>query len=311
MGALPCASAVTRTRIPVQRSISIICLPHTQTRNESDEVYEAYYPFKRCRVASRELKLLDRMDSLLAQQAEQRELEHQRHLDREKHLLSQIDMLLHHVGNAHPENALPVRSAQAGRPPGGRTEFPSPAPCIAQAVSAIQAGSGSESRGTFDDLEPDCAGSEVLQAMNAVRDGADVLSNEDLSSFAVPVGLTRGGDGGSGGKEGDARVASLQPAGPTAAAVAVGGGGGGGAAEHAQASTPSAYAAASTPQAATAPVTTSTTPIVGNDAAAEQIPVEMSKAPPDGPPPLLKQGDDDIFWVSELHVRCCSAVDDQ
>lgn len=31
--------------------------------------------------------------------------------------------------------------------------------------------------------------------------------------------------------------------------------------------------------------------------------VETQKAPPDGPPPLLSCGDDDIFWVANLHDR--------
>jgi hypothetical protein len=234
------------------------------------------------------------MDSLLAHQAEQLELEHKRHLEREQHLLSQINMLLRHIGNAHPEDALPVRSAQAATSPGGRMEETSPGLRIEEAVTAIRAGPGNGSRGTFNKSDADFASSEVLQAMHAVRDGADVLSDEDLSTFTAPIVRTRGGGGSSGGKG-------------EAAAVAAGDGGKEGAAKRAHANNSSASGVASMPQAATAPIGTKP---AGNDAA-EQIPVEVSKAPPDGPPPLLKQGDDDIFWVSELHVRCCSALDEQ
>jgi hypothetical protein len=42
----------------------------------------------------------------------------------------------------------------------------------------------------------------------------------------------------------------------------------------------------------------------GDTATTDELdsPVEVAKGDPTGPPPVLSVGDDDIFWVSKLHV---------
>jgi hypothetical protein len=38
-----------------------------------------------------------------------------------------------------------------------------------------------------------------------------------------------------------------------------------------------------------------------SSASSSALPVEVQKGDPEGPPPILTMGDDDIYWVSKLH----------
>jgi hypothetical protein len=47
--------------------------------------------------------------------------------------------------------------------------------------------------------------------------------------------------------------------------------------------------------------------VSGPDSSSSIAPVEVQKGDPQGPPPLLAVGDDDIFWVAKLHDGLLSA----
>ena len=346
-------------------------------------------------MAAREDRLLDRMDALLQQQAELRDADHTRSMQREDRLQAQVDTLVRYIAAAPPDTTLPpppprrqqaLGSAQASsagssaqQQGGGAAQAAAPACALsagsngppvapppsmqsalslngpqhhfgaAQSAASADAPAPAQSRASAADA--------VLGAMQAVRDGEDVLADLQPGGAPVATGAPESAEmenvASSSLHDGGATAHGLGAAESAAAQAAAAGAPAPSTSVHvdpaldpagglwqmppgdtaqglsgADAGIPKSPfeqrvaepSPAPQPARATSGVGMAMPATAAAGAAAFAVaqsaeqpkydgPVEVQKASEDGPPPQLGEGDDDIFWVSTLHVRtrlCCS-----
>jgi hypothetical protein len=282
------------------------------------------------------------MEGLLDREEALRERERKSHADREAALQSQVDQLLHYLAQSqlpHPKSPLLLGTI----PQSSGVPHPhSPNSRRLEQMAADMAAhpsAANEPRGTFDEGDLSSSASEaVLQAMNFVKEGYDILEDMDLTMPSRSRRSVSDGDASSGsdsdsgesatspvatvGPQSGSALPSLTPKPPSANGVPAG------AAPLAtspppgtpvppmpieppsasspqqgtlsQAAVPPLHDARSAERRSNAGVPSPAAS--SSDAPAYKGPVEVAKAPHDGPPPRLAKGDDDIFWVSVLHV---------
>lgn len=263
----------------------------------------------------RENQLWQRMELLLDREAELREQELASANRREAHLQSQVDMLLSILSNNQSDKSLPPGSVGSVSESQGQ-----PPPRIADVLQTMEQSAANLSHGTFTE---DYGGTDALSAIdNALHEGpvrqegpastppsqpnttpptqpsfaqelkgvvdgvltgkVDALEDMQWENLRVPK--RQGGSQASTGQAtGAPSSSSSSPPAPTTPT---------------QPSTASARGGA-------APMSIADAMMSAAAAAAEagDGPVEVEKAPKDGPPPQLNVGDDDIYWVAALHVR--------
>ena len=284
------------------------------------------------RLAEREARLLDRMDDLLTQQAELRERDHARHMQREERLQAQVDTLLHYVatgggdatntagggggGAARPALEAPAAASQhrsstfvppAAKQPAQGNGGPAAAPAApaADVVGAVASGAAAHQTGS--EQAPQ-AGAEqqsmtpsaqatVADAMRAVAEGADVLSDLPFGGTSDPI-APAATDSSAQPSKASSGIPAQPPTPPPSPPPAP---------QQAQAGTAPPSAASARGGAVTGVGSIAEAMAVAQEYRYEG-PVETTKAPQDGPPPVLTEGDDDIFWVAKLQVRLLTAI---
>lgn len=263
----------------------------------------------------RENQLWQRMELLLDREAELREQELASANRREAHLQSQVDMLLSILSNNQSDKSLPPGSVGSVSESQGQ-----PPPRIADVLQTMEQSAANLSHGTFTE---DYGGTDALSAIdNALHEGP--VRQEGPASFppsqpnSTPPAQPSFAQELKGVVDGvlTGKVDALEDMQWENLRVPKRQGG-------SQASTGQATGAPSSPSTSPPAPTTPTQPstasarggaapmsiadaMVSAAAAAAEAgdgPVEVEKAPKDGPPPQLNVGDDDIYWVAALHVR--------
>jgi hypothetical protein len=248
------------------------------------------------------------MEGLLDREEALRERERRAHLDREAALQSQVEQLLRYISQSQPRPEKGTMLLGTPAPP-EPTRTPNCQRLEKMAAEmAARPSAENKAHGTFDyaDTRANSASEAVAQAMNFVKEGHDVLEDIDLK---MPRRRhRRAGHDSDAGSDSYAATPVATTTSPTPSARV---------AQSVSSSPTTAAQRATLSQANTQPLRAEggSSGERPDPAAAASVdvpvytgPVEVSKAPHNGPPPRLAQGDDDIFWVSALHVCALPAL---
>ena len=259
-------------------------------------------------IANREEKLWTRMEQLLDREAQLRDDEREAARRREMHLQSQVDMLLSVVSQNQTERSLPPSAS-----PSQLVQSQTGSTPQARDLGSDQGGAAHQSHGTFDEANEDPLPSDVRSALDAVDSASSKASGspeqpaprsdvQDVINAVLSGNVDPLEDDFFSQYAGEANqpadttsdAASPAPAAQPAAAAA---------SSTAEPPTASAQGGAIPPHVAAALDESRDALQTQEQASGKGAPIEHQKADPDGPPPVLNAGDDDIYWVGRLHVR--------
>lgn len=245
------------------------------------------------------------MEQLLDREAQLRDDEREASRRRELHLQSQVDMLLSVVSQKQTERSLPP-SASPSQLLHSRTGSSTPE---ARDLDSDQDGPAHQSHGTFDEPDEAAVPADVKSALDeldsasskgsspgqgAPRNDVQEVVNAVLSGNIDPLEddfFLRYAEGAGQRSDLMSDAASPAPAPPTPTAS-----------RPVEQPTASAQGGAVPPHVAAA-LDESRDALQSQQQESGKAALEHQKAAPGGPPPVLNPGDDDIYWVGQLHVR--------